>query len=74
MCAGGATAAPTATLLPASEAQKLPSSQQISDDDYFLKSNEFMAWLPEYKGKLFNGEARGVWVVQFGRDGGGYAS
>eukprot|EP00195_Chlamydomonas_chlamydogama_P006780 CAMPEP_0202905990 /NCGR_PEP_ID=MMETSP1392-20130828/36933_1 /ASSEMBLY_ACC=CAM_ASM_000868 /TAXON_ID=225041 /ORGANISM="Chlamydomonas chlamydogama, Strain SAG 11-48b" /LENGTH=353 /DNA_ID=CAMNT_0049594321 /DNA_START=32 /DNA_END=1093 /DNA_ORIENTATION=- len=32
----------------------LPESQRISDDDYFRKGNEFMAWLHEERGLLFN--------------------
>lgn len=53
---GGNQTQRPAELLPASSAHQLPESQRIAADDYFLKSSEFIAWLNEYRQKLFNGE------------------
>ena len=50
---------PAVKLVSSSEAKLLPEGQRIAPDDYFLKANEFMAWLVEYRQLLFNGGVQG---------------
>ena len=57
---------------PTSSTASIPPNQRIGRDDYFLKSNEYIAWLSERKGILFSelgsDEAHRVFEVDFVRE------